>query len=254
MKIYNDFIGNDDSNVSLNFIPGDTEVLFKEYAAKQSPDWYYHTANITYDFNDMGYRCKDFSKLDQSNYILYTGCSHTMGVGLELEKTYPHLLSEALRMGYYNLSIPASGIDVLEYNLLTWLFKVPKKPKLIVIQLPDHTRFMEYDKERGHVLARGSWNTEDEYVSFIVNSEDTGMFNARKAIIYNLIKNNINIPTITFNLGSQKEYGIYDLHMPRIDRARDLAHAGINSHASFTKILINHIEVTRMFGRDKYTI
>jgi hypothetical protein len=254
MKIYNDFIGNDDSNTTLKFIPGDGETQFKENASKQSDDWYYHNIDITYSFNNLGYRCSDFDKIDQNNYILFTGCSHTMGVGLELEKTYPYLLSKQLGMDYYNLSIPASGMDMVEYNLLSWLFKVPKKPKLIVIQWPDHSRFVEYDSTHNHVLCRGSWQTDPKYISFITNSEDIGLANARKAMTYNLLQNNIKIPMVTLNFGSQQGYGIYDLTMPRIDRARDLSHAGIKSHATFTETLINHIEVNKLIKLAKYNI
>lgn len=255
MKIYNDFIGNDDSNIVSNFNGGDNITNFNENAPKQSPDWYYHNTEITYSFNNQGHRCKNFEDIDQNNYILFTGCSHTMGTGLELEKTYPYLLSKELGMDYYNLAIPASGMDIVEYNLLTWLFKIQKKPRLVVIQWPDHSRFAEYDPLRNNVMARGTWQQlEDNYISFIANSEDTGLAYARKYLTFKLLENSIDLPLVTFNYGNQEGYSIYDLNMPRIDKARDLAHAGINSHASFTKTLVNHIEVNRLIKRDKYGI
>lgn len=254
MKIYNDFLGSDDCNITLKFIGGDLEVQFKENAPTQSDDWYYHNTEITYSFNDKGHRSKKIEDIDQDNYILFTGCSHTMGVGLELEKTYPYLLSKELKMDYYNLGLPATGMDVVEYNVLTWLFTIKKKPKLIVIQWPDHSRFLEYDFLRNNGIQRGSFSDDPNHLSFIINAEDTGMSNARKAITHNLLKNNINVPMITFNFGSQQGYGIYDLNMPRIDRARDLAHAGIKSHAKFTETLLNHIEVNKLIKRDKYGI
>jgi hypothetical protein len=36
------------------------------------------------------------------------------------------------------------------------------------------------------------------------------------------------------------------LHMPTLDKARDLSHAGIKSHDMFSKTLLNHIEVNRL--------
>ena len=66
---------------------------------------------------------------DQDNYILFIGCSHTMGVGLELEKTYPHILSEKLKMDYYNLAVPATlvtsstlvmtGLEIVSFTVNT---------------------------------------------------------------------------------------------------------------------------------------
>lgn len=254
MRIYNDFIGSDDSNTTLKFISGDSEKQFIQAIEKMPKDWYYNNTEILYNYNNLGHRCKNFEDLDQDNYILFIGCSHTMGVGLELEKTYPHLLSEKLRMDYYNLAVPATGNDVLEYNLLTWFFKINKKPKLVVVQWPDQSRFMEYDELRNHALERGTWNTDPIYVSFVVNAEDTGMFRARVAMVENIVQNTIEIPMITCNFGSQKGYGIYDLYMPRLDRARDLSHSGIASHAKFTETLVNHIEVNKLIKRDKYVL
>jgi hypothetical protein len=254
MRIYNDFIGSDDSNTTLKFIGGDSKKQFIKSTKEMPKDWYYNNTEILYEYNNLGHRCKNFEDLDQTNYILFIGCSHTMGVGLELEKTYPYLLSEKLKMDYYNLAVPATGNDVLEYNLLTWFFKVNKKPKLVVIQWPDQSRFMEYDELRNHALECGTWSTDPNYMSFVVNAEDTGMFSARVAMVENIIKNIIEIPMITFNFGNQRGYGIYDLHMSRIDRARDLGHAGIESHKQFTKILFNHIEVNRLVRQDKYDI
>jgi hypothetical protein len=242
MKWYNDFIGLDDCNTSMNFIGGDSEEQLIENSKKQSPDWYYNTAELVYSFNNQGHRCKNIEDIDQDNYILFTGCSHTMGVGLELEKTYPHLLSTELGMDYYNLAMPGTGMDTVEYNLLTWFFKMNKKPKMIVIQWPDHSRFLEYDSMRDNILPQGTWNNQPNFVSFFVNAEDTGMFNARRAITNRLIKNVVDVPVVTFNFGSQRDYGIYDLNMPRLDRARDLSHAGIKSHASFSRTLSNHIK------------
>lgn len=246
MKFFNGFTGLDDANKSMPYMGGDSKEQFIENAKKQSPDWYYHTTEITYSFNNQGHRCKNFEDIDQDNYILFIGCSHTLGVGLELEKTYPYLLSTNLGMDYYNLAIPGTGMDMVEYNLLTWFFKISKKPKLVVIQWPDHSRFIEYDFERDNLLQQGTWNHQSNYVSFIVNSEDTGMFNARKVFTSRLIKNVVDVPIVTFNFGGQRDYGIYDLNMPQLDKARDLSHAGVKSHDNFAKILVNHIKGTAL--------
>jgi hypothetical protein len=242
MKWYNDFIGLDGCNTTSNFLSDDSEEQLLENSKSQPPDWYYNNAELVYSFNSQGHRSKNIEDIDQDNYILFSGCSHTMGVGLELEKTYPYLLSTKLGTDYYNLAIPGTGMDVVEYNLLSWFFKIKKKPKLVVIQWPDHSRFIEYDSMRDNVLPHGTWDNQSNFVSFIINSEDTGMFYARKAITNRLIKNVVDVPVVTFNFGSQRDYGIYDLNMPRLDKARDLSHAGIKSHASFTETLFNHIK------------
>jgi hypothetical protein len=80
------------------------------------------------------------------------------------------------------------------------------------------------------------------------------MFTVRRNMAVKLLTTSTKIPMITINFGSQKYYGLYDLYMSRIDRARDLGHAGITSHAKFTETLINHIEVNKLIKRDKYDI
>lgn len=245
MKLYNDFIGSDEHNIELNFFGGDYEPQFLENKKKMPEDWYYNNVDITYSFNNRGHRCKNFEDIDQDNYILFTGCSHTMGVGLELEKSYPYLLSKELNMDYYNLGIPATGMDVVEYNLLNWYLTIPKKPKLLVIQWPDHSRFMEYDLERDHIMPRGTWDhTEQKYRSFIVNAEDSGLVYAKKYMSTTLIKTvTKETPTINCNYGKEHHYGADNLYFPTTDKARDLGHAGMKSHANFVEILLHYVEV-----------
>jgi hypothetical protein len=246
MILYNDFLGSDVSNVAYKFVGGDSNAQFNKNSAAQPSDWYYHNKTLTYSFNNQGHRSKNFENIDQDNYILVTGCSHTMGVGLELEKTYPYIVSKELGVDYYNLAVPATGIDVVEYNLLTWFFTVIKKPKLVLVQWPDHSRYIEYDFKIKRGLERGSWQSAPDQMSFIVNAENTGMFYARKAMTHELLKTCSPCPMIPFNFGGQQGYGVHDLHMPGIDRARDLSHAGIKSHDAFAKTLLNHIKVNRL--------
>lgn len=247
MIIYNDFMGIDTNNTTTHFFGNDSNERFIENSKKMPEDWYYHNVPITYEYNNYGHRCKNFDKIDQDNYILFTGCSHTMGVGLELEKTYPYQLSKKLGMDYYNLAMPGSGIDALEYNLFTWYFKIVKKPKLLIIQYPDHSRFMEYNPLHERVMPKGSWSREPKCVSFIVNAEESGMFYARKELTVALIKNvTKNSTVITCNIQSQQQYGYDNLYFPILDRARDLSHAGILSHNKYSELLLNQIEVNKL--------
>jgi hypothetical protein len=44
-----------------------------------------------------------------------------------------------------NLNGKVRFLLTIEYNLLTWFFTVIKKPKLVLVQWPDHSRYIEYD-------------------------------------------------------------------------------------------------------------
>ena len=130
MKYIDGFYIGADPDTQNKFIPGDNYDDFQKNCEKMPDDWYYRNVTITYDINRLGFRFKQPEHIDFDNYILFTGCSHTEGVGLELEKSFPYLISTHYKMDYVNLAASGTGIDILEYNLLTWLSKY-KKPKLI---------------------------------------------------------------------------------------------------------------------------
>jgi hypothetical protein len=241
MKFHGDFIGLDNQNQIEQFTGGDSKNQFERHLITQPDDWYYRNTAITYQFNDNGHRCKNIEDVDLDNYILFTGCSHTMGIGLELEKTYPYLVSKRLGYDYYNLAIPATGIDVVEYNLLTWWATIEKKPKYVFVQLPDHSRFVSYFAQYDHLVERGTWSIDDRDLRFIVNGEDSGFFHARKILHLNNIKNTVNVPLYTFNFGAQVSYGSEDWCMKQIDKARDLSHSGILSNIEFSNQVCNRI-------------
>jgi len=233
MRWYNDFIGMDENDSVIPFLTGDSEESFKKNLLNTPEDWYYRDVPITYQYNKLGHRSKNIDEIDLENYILFTGCSHTTGIGLELEKTYPDIVSKKLGYDYYNLSMPGTGIDILEYNLLTWFAKVKKKPKLVCVQWPDHSRYMSFNPEYPRMIERGTWYKEKDNIALVVNCEDSGLFYARKKLAVNLINNVINCPIISVNFGSQSQYDLENFVMKRIDLARDLGHAGIKSNEIF---------------------
>jgi hypothetical protein len=89
LEITDGFIGYKTSMRDVLYTGADDEKKFIDNLRKNSDDWYYRDKIISYKRNSLGHRCNDADKIDLNNYILFTGCSHTEGVGLELEKTYP---------------------------------------------------------------------------------------------------------------------------------------------------------------------
>lgn len=237
MRLYDDFIGGEYKSVTHSFTGGDSEQQFLENKSTQKDDWYYHHTPIEYSFNKLGHRSKNIEEIDLDNYILFTGCSHTAGVGVELEKTYAHLLSKQLNVDYYNIAMPATGIDVLEYNLLTWFAKIKKKPKMVIIQLPDHSRYAKFGIDKHHLLEGGSWSKRSNERSFIINSEDSGFFYARKLLSNNLLETLLTCPIYKFNITGQVSYSNNEATVGTRDLARDLAHPGILSNQHYVSVL-----------------
>lgn len=244
MKVYDlGLIGDDVANYSGKFTIGDTEEKFNQHLTTQPDDWYYRTASITYQYNSLGHRSKDIKDLDFDNYFLFTGCSHTEGIGLALEHTYPYLVSRALNTDYYNMAMSATGIDIVEHNLLTWFIKFKKRPKAVFVQWPDHSRFCGLFPDKIYMHPCGTWNMYSDGLEttkdFIVNGELSGFFYARKYLSYKLLHNFIDVPIIGLIFSNAAQYDDKSIILRKLDLARDLAHSGIKSNEAITKRLID---------------
>ena len=126
-KINNGFLGYRNSSEIEYFSGSDTEELFNENLRTKPVDWIYRTKQISYVRNKNGHRCNELEIL-KNEYILYTGCSHTEGIGIALEDSYAYISSKNLGTDYYNLGLGGSGIDAMIYNLSVWFAITPKKP------------------------------------------------------------------------------------------------------------------------------
>lgn len=240
MELIEGFLGSFVPNSKSNFTHGDDKTRFYENCKKMPEDWYYRIVTIEYDYNRLGFRFKDPDKVDYNNYILYTGCSHTEGIGLELEKSYPYIVSNNYNMDYVNLAVSAGGIDILEYNLMMWLHKYPL-PKLIVIQYPDHSRYVSKYPDYTNLMQSGSWEDDSDIKNFISRAEYWNIFNARKHLVVLNLKNNLPVPSISINFNALSLYDSGSITLRKLDLARDLSHAGIQSHAEISNRLIQQI-------------
>lgn len=243
MILRDGLIGVDAAGQTLNFSSGDDQERFEELLQTMPQDWIYRTQEVTYCYNKYGHRCKELEDINLDNYILFTGCSHTEGVGLKLEDTFPYKVAEALNCDYYNFGMAATGIDVLEYNLTTWLSKIKKKPKHIVIQWPDHSRFTALFPGYKNILPSGTWSEDSETLRFIASAEQSGFVHARKMISYNMIRSMTDTPILDVQFASLDSWSNACVWLKKIDLARDMCHSGIKSHAEITENILKHISI-----------
>jgi hypothetical protein len=187
-------------------------------------------------FNSRGHRCKEIEEINLQNYILFAGDNVGVGWGTPLEETYPYLISKALNIDYYNLSIFNSGLESLRYNLITWYHKIPQKPRAIIISNEFLNSFIVSDIN-GNNLKPCDLN--DEKVQSVLNTGNiTNYFKTRQyftdKLLSNLIKNPIyqiefkdKIPGLTSNVINLKHNGdIFD-------------------HKAISELVINEINKTK---------
>jgi hypothetical protein len=238
MQFNQGFIGYE-PNQSLEFSGSDREQRFNSNLKSSPNDWYYRTADITYNYNSLGHRSIEPTNLNLDNYILFTGCSHTEGLGLELEKTYPYIISSELQCDYYNLALGGSGIDTMTHNLITWLNHVKTPPKALVIQWPKDVRFLtirDNDRVTLH-LPKNSLGfspniiTTGDVPRFMVAGDTIGYFKSKKKLSSMLINNCYRESNIV-NI-EPKELAIFDY-------ARDMLHCGIVSNDFLAKRILKN--------------
>lgn len=238
-------------NQSFKFYQGcDTEESYLKHCKEKSNNWYYYNNPIEYKLNSFGFRCNDIEFLED-DYLLFTGCSYTEGVGLHLENTYPHLIAKKLSKTYYNLAIGGTGPDIVKHNLimfLSYMYKI-KLPKYIIIQWPDFSRLTFFNKnfKRHHINPYN--NLPNLFRELEENEllENTNIFNryATLQFIENIgIKNVIEIGgrgNEFIAASSKKIKSQFWSAANKFEKARDLGHPGIEPHKILSEEILEVI-------------
>ena len=245
LTINNDFFGYHPKEHNVEFSGSDSLETYEDNLKTKPDDWYYRTNQISYVRNKNGHRCKNIEDIDLDNYILNIGCSHAEGIGLKLEDTYPYLLSQKMNCDYYNLGIGGTGIDVLNYNLVTWFAKIKNPPKLLVVQWPNRVRMVleNYPKHKIEYTQHGIWSSFFEGIEeFLVLGEQINFFKTTKTLTKNIIHTIATCPIIEVST-SFDGFSDVDLMLVQKDYARDhnkdqlRGHLGVESQKINTEML-----------------
>jgi len=246
LSINNGFLGHHSNYHNVNFHGSDSEEVFKHNLKIQPADWYYRTHEITYVRNSNGHRCKEIKDINLDNYILFAGCSHTEGVGLELEKTYSHLLSQKMNCDYYNLAVGGTGIDVLHHNIVTWFAKVKQPPKLLIVQwqVQGRVTVKNFSNDPKLWYTYGVWTAREnkDVGNFLSYGNAINFFKSRQVLAKTIIHTVANCPIIELNinfLGDNKQSIEGELTLEQIDFARDIPVSATKGHLGIKSELKN---------------
>jgi len=240
--IYNDFIGYAPIFRNEKFSGSDTIEYYLKNVETMPEDWYYRNIPITYTRNKNGHRCKEISDIDFDNYILTIGCSYTEGIGLELEKTYPYMLSQKMNCDYYNLGMGGVGIDVVIHNLIVWL-NTHKKPKALVVQWPTSGRFIRSQDNpyktditetlsgTGSLVSVGPWTINEAETDILVSGDYIHYFKTIEVLARIKLKS-FDVPQVHITNVLKPGLSTFTkdyIRFAGLDKARD-DHYGIVSH------------------------
>lgn len=223
----------------------DTCEVYTTNLKLQPTDWLYATKTVSYARNSVGHRSKDIADLDDK-FILFVGCSLTVGSAVALEDTFPYLVSRHLNIDYYNLGVEASGPDLLAQNLSIWISKIKKLPLAVVIQWPELTRTFRCNGTA--VVPIGPWSCKSHIGKSISNQQ---WRDYEKLIVTDQFEHVYNIlrQTTLAMLESHNIKVIEIKNIDTVDYGRDLKHPGTQSHQLVADTVISALSMAINFGQ-----
>jgi len=241
-------------NIDSAFIHLDDEITFNHHC-KTIPNWEYKHINVRYKFNEFGHRSISPTLLD-NDYILFLGCSHTLGIGMASEHLYVDIVSKQLGLPYYNLAAGGCGPDIVVNNTLAFLSFVKKKPIAIVIQWPNFHRFFHINEEHLNVELLNPSSVDSRIWKELSKDNMPELKNWYLRLFLLDVLANMNVTKIheifyddeippeldatESSMSTSKSY--LPISRP-IDLARDRKHPGRLSHENYAQILLSDIRI-----------
>jgi hypothetical protein len=219
---------------TVAWVPGDTEDMYNYHLEHRRSElirngWLDYTP-FTYQFNSLGFRCNEFTS-DPS--IMFLGCSYTIGIGLPLETIWPELISAQLKMQCVNLGIGGGSCDTAFRLCHGYIDNI--NPKIVVLMNPPPIR-MEHilDSPRNLGINRCPDKESEIMLKLWISDENNDFFNREKNVL--------GIQMMCQSRGIKFIYvesATLATNCLSTSLARDLGHAGIESHRLFANEIIN---------------
>jgi hypothetical protein len=197
---------------------------------KKNPTPGYTETSITYVYNSYGYREEEYDLTSQSN-ILCLGCSHTEGIGLRFEDSWPTLLKKQFSNSkVYNFGLGGGSSDTVA-RILTNISSI-FNPLAVFILWPSTIRYELYNG--GKPVFYGTWSIDAEHYS-LMDSKHTYNNFCKNKLIVELLQKRYN-----FNLCSIEVDSLpYDIDFKRLGERSSARDLHFNPH--------QHQEIARRF-------
>lgn len=131
-------------NTEHGYCATDDPRFWSKHNLKENPELVSERSKTySYKYNGDGFRCDEFTTASELP-ILFLGCSHTSGVGLELPDVWSNVLLEKIKdhtgkkIPFWNLATPGSSIDRQAKYLEKYIHELD--PKLIFFSIPSMFR------------------------------------------------------------------------------------------------------------------
>jgi len=197
-----------------------------EWVDTDTPENSINHDDITYTFNEHGFRSDSFKQRSDFN-ILVSGCSLTVGVGVKYENTWPQQLKTHINQPttVWNLAQSSMSPDYVVRSIYKTVDVL--KPDLIAVCWPAETRFEgpHNGKLRDYQL------DTDEYPKLFVDQEWAYHTLQKNIIFLEQLCKLRNIPLVQAP-GPYTDFGI-----DPDTSARDGSHPGNKWHKKFAELV-----------------
>jgi hypothetical protein len=235
------------ANKTLQWSGTDSKELYNQHYAKQEYRKHLESyENLSYSYNSYGFRCPEF---DCRPSGLAFGCSHTEGVGIFVEDTWPNKLANKLSMHVWNLGVGGASLDTV-YRLLNYCVDKTNYSdnfdldlRFIAINIPPILRFEFVNIENEYQ------NMSPSLISSLPQYYSKDMF-LKEWFLTDLnsqIRQTMVLDAIKFTCAKHKiplvyTYAELDEHLhSHNERARDLMHYGAAYQQSVADDIYNQI-------------
>lgn len=224
------------ANKELFWLPTDTKERYNQnlkehYNLLDQFGWLDST--ISYRFNSLGFRSEEFSQCDNAVFL---GCSHTVGVGLPIENTYPYYVSKALGLKCYNLGIGGGSLD-LAFRLSYYLLK-ELRPKIVFLLCPSRFRIELFEGQDLISFLPADPTTHKNlsyfYKCFLENDTNHFMNQQKNILAIQHLCKNLDIKFVCINDPQA-------IDKNKIDLARDLMHKGPKSQFNLAQQFLSMV-------------
>jgi hypothetical protein len=185
---------------------------------------------ITYSYNSHGFRDGEF---DDRDCGIALGCSHTEGVGIPQQATWPTVLSQLTGFHVWNLGVKGASLDTCFRLLDHWLPVL--KPKFLVVCLPPAGRTEIFYHNRPYTLLPGHHplGALGDYYKVWVTDETNALVSHKKNLLaMEQLCNQRQIPFYYSDHQSMQKKS-------QQSQARDLRHFGVETQAKFAQQIYN---------------
>ena len=202
--LYTNFYIKDKFFINLDGMP-DKLISYK----KQNNIFISDESEITYKFNSDGFRSEEFKKINGKS-ILTGGCSHTFGLGLSEDMSWPHLLNNNFfNYSLYNIGILGFTTPIIINNVF-YFFKKYGIPEYMFLNLPSINRKTYYDKDRKAICLTHDpyfFDDQDALIKFF-NKNNNHLYDTfiNTCILIKNLENISDILNIKFKWFSWDEY------------------------------------------------